>query len=236
MTRLVQFLQLFYYLNKLSKNPEDTAAALKISSLLSLLGLVDIALKTIQPYEAQLNSSNYFLKPIDLNYLKNLPPGTLGAVYAQHMLSNNLDPNFYGPMESLGAGTKFLSRIRQTHDLWHVLSGFSTSVQDELGLQAFIHSQVRSPLPLVLIGAAFLKAGLTKNPFTHVVFDRIVLGWKTGWEAKNIYALDWDANWTTPIDELRARYDLKAVTPSLTNYRAVSETASSSTMNSHTFQ
>ena len=198
---------------------------MKISSSLSRLGLVERALKTIQPYESELNSNNYFLKPIDLDYLKTFPAGSLGAVYAAHMISNNLDPKFYGEMEALGNGTKFLTRLRQTHDLWHVISGFSTSVQDELGLQAFMHSQVRSPFSLVIIGAAFIKAGLNNNPFTHILFERVVLGWKTGLEAKNIYALDWDANWSTPIDELRKRYDLKAVTPSLHNYKTSDETA-----------
>jgi ubiquinone biosynthesis protein Coq4 len=34
-----------------------------------------------------------------------------------------------------------LLRLRQTHDLWHVVTGFSTNVPGELGLKAFVYQK-----------------------------------------------------------------------------------------------
>lgn len=229
MKKMGLYFKLLYYLYRLSKNPENTPMVLKISPILVKLGFVNGALKAIAPYESTLNESNYFLKPIDLNKLKDMPKGTLGFTYAQHVLTNNLDPDFYGGMVDVGQASRYLFRIRQTHDLWHVLSGFSTSIEDELGLQAFIYAQVRSPLAPILIGAAFLKAGLNNNPNISILFNRILDGWKSGQDARGIYGLDWDANWLTPIEDLRRQHNVSAVIPSFLYYQKLkADTASPS--------
>lgn len=127
------------------------------------------------------------------------------------MLSNNLDPEFYGKFEVTNDETYVMMRLRQTHDLWHVLTGFSTEVQDELGLQAFMFAQTRAPLASILIGAAIFRAGITNHPLTATVFERVAYGWRLGSEAKSIFALDWEAHWQTPLETLRQMYDLKVM-------------------------
>ena len=41
-------------------------------------------------------------------------------------------------------------RLSQTHDLWHVITGFDTMVAGEIGLQAFHLTQFPHPLGAVL--------------------------------------------------------------------------------------
>ena len=56
-----------------------------------------------------------------------------------------------------------LLRLRQTHDIWHLITGFGTDVAGELGLKAFELAQTRRPMALVLLTFGLLKA-LIKTP------------------------------------------------------------------------
>jgi ubiquinone biosynthesis protein Coq4 len=208
MKRALLYLQLFYYLIRLVRSPEDTPAVLKVPPILIRLGFTNGPLKAIAPHEKELDASNYYLKPFDLEKLKLLPEDTLGHAYATHMISNKLDPHFFGRKVDVGDASRYLFRVRQTHDLWHVVTGFSTKVEDDLGLQAFLYAQVRSPLAPVLIGAAILRAGLRNYPNTFQIIDRIFQGWEMGKAAKNLYPIKWDDEWATPLAELRSKYNI----------------------------
>tara|TARA_B110001454_G_scaffold219099_1_gene249914 strand:- start:18279 stop:18971 length:693 start_codon:yes stop_codon:yes gene_type:complete len=202
--------KLLYYVFRISRNPEDTAAALGIGPCLFRLGYVEQARKKLNenPADLELIRQRKLLNKIDLHELKKNPEGSLGYAFAHHMLRNKLDPEFYGKLNVSNDETYVMMRLRQTHDLWHVLAGFTTEVQDELGLQAFMFAQTRAPLASILIGGAFLKAGLTNHPLTALVYERVSYGWKLGNDAQSIFALDWEANWATPLTTLRAQYGL----------------------------
>ncbi|MEG3440095.1 Coq4 family protein [Pannus brasiliensis CCIBt3594] len=57
----------------------------------------------------------FSLSGIDLEQLRQLPPGTLGRVYAEHMIRNQLQPLQAPPAEN---PYQFLANhIRETHDI-----------------------------------------------------------------------------------------------------------------------
>ena len=48
-----------------------------------------------------------------------------------------------------------IQRLRQTHDLWHVVTGYDTDPASEVALQAFTYAQLRAPGSLVLAALGF---------------------------------------------------------------------------------
>jgi ubiquinone biosynthesis protein COQ4 len=205
--------RLFWSIYLVAKDPNNTKAALAIGEALYHTGSLKGAHQKIssQSDSTDVIKRRQLLAPLNIQNLQNLPQGTLGRVYAEHMVLNNLNPDFYKKFEITNDSLFVMMRLRQTHDLWHALTGFTTSVPDELGLQAFLYAQTHAPLPPLLIAAALLKSAFKKPWQVGPILDRISIGWKMGIEAKPIFALDWEAHWTTPIEDVRNLYGVKAL-------------------------
>src|SRR5689334_8061536 len=79
-------------------------------------------------------------RTIDLDQLAALPAGTLGHAYATFLRSHGLTPDVF---DEAPAGVRdpkmayMIQRARQTHDLWHVVTGCETDPAGEVALQAF---------------------------------------------------------------------------------------------------
>ena len=86
-------------------------------------------------------------RSIDLDALAALPDGTLGHTYATFLRSHGLTPEvFDGPPEGIADPRRsyVVQRLRQTHDLWHVVTGCETDPAGEVALQAFTYAQLRA--------------------------------------------------------------------------------------------
>ena len=72
---------------------------------------------------------------VDLDALAALPAGTLGHAYATFMTSHGLTPNvFDGTPEEFAdpQAAYVVQRMRQTHDLWHVVTNAETDPAGEV--------------------------------------------------------------------------------------------------------
>ena len=65
------------------------------------------------------------------------------------MKQRGLTPDIFAAKGELSRETYVIKRLRQTHDLWHVLTGIDLDVPGELELQAFTLLQMRVPSTLV---------------------------------------------------------------------------------------
>jgi hypothetical protein len=84
-------------------------------------------------------------RTVDLDALAALPEGTLGHAYAKFLRSRGLTPEvFDGPPEGIADPRRsyVVQRLRQTHDLWHVVTGCETDPAGEVALQAFTYAQL----------------------------------------------------------------------------------------------
>src|ERR1700687_5442400 len=88
---------------------------------------------------------------IDLAALRELPAGTLGRVFADHMIDNGLDPSALPSRDAKDPGTYLIAHLFETHDVWHAVTGFGTDVAGELGLQAFYFAQFPARLSTALV-------------------------------------------------------------------------------------
>lgn len=79
---------------------------------------------------------------LDLDVLEAAPPGSVSRVAARFFRKHGLDPAAL-PRRPADTDIDWLSaHLYETHDLWHVVTGFGPDVAGELGLQAFYAAQV----------------------------------------------------------------------------------------------
>ncbi|NJN23330.1 MAG: hypothetical protein HC810_01565 [Acaryochloridaceae cyanobacterium RL_2_7] len=83
-----------------------------------------------------------YFPAVDLEALRQLPEGTLGHAYAQHMQENGIYPLVISPdLQAEAHQDPFALRYTATHDIFHVLLGFDTSYAGEMGVFAFTVAQ-----------------------------------------------------------------------------------------------
>lgn len=76
---------------------------------------------------AALIQARYIPPTHDLEQLLTLPADTLGYHYASAMKKTGFDPNLHAGMKAETDGQYVELRLSQTHDIWHVITGFDVS-------------------------------------------------------------------------------------------------------------
>ncbi len=148
---------------------------------------------------------------IDMQALLALPEGTLGRAYAEHMTALGLDPNFFPQHEVVDDLTYVKMHLYETHDIWHVVTGFKTDVPGELGLQAFYAAQFpQGPLPPILIAAGMLNTVFKNAEENENRLDAIARGWFLGKQSKQLFGVRWGEMWGRQVAAVRAELGLAA--------------------------
>ena len=148
-----------------------------------------IVLKIAQIINPQINLDQEFTITVEeLEELRQLPNGTLGREVAQF-----LDSNGFGPLNSG-------DWIQRTHDVWHVLTGFSSSPRDELLLQIFTRAQVFRPTSAIVVALGLLTGVCNFREVRQVL--------KMGKQAKSLIGWDIKTDWKTPLVEVRDKFNI----------------------------
>ncbi len=137
--------------------------------------------------------------------LESLPEGTLGRTYADFTRREQITADGlveasraerempdYGPERRL-----FGERLRDMHDLWHIVTGYGRDLVGEASLLAFSFAQTRNPGVGFIVAVGWLKAGPTEAR------QRIVEGYQRGRSAAWLPAQDWEALLARPLEEVR---------------------------------
>lgn len=149
------------------------------------------------------------LPKLDLDeLLHTCAPGSLGHVLATHMLEADLNPNIFRPAGVASAEDYVIAHITETHDVWHVVTGFGNDEPGEIGLAAFYCANTRAPIFILLLAIALLNTALYNHDLTHERFDALVEGWQAGKRARRLFGIDWTQQWHRPIEEIRRDLNL----------------------------
>ena len=146
----------------------------------------------------------------DIDALAQLPCDTLGGVYARHMKANGLRPDYYKEVTPRHRMQYLRERIHQTHDVWHVLTGFGTDEFGEVGLQGFYFAQFTNGQAAIIGAAAILKSvlrGRFNDLEKHV--DAFCQGYCAGRRAESLLAVKWEEIWGERLDDVRKRYRIE---------------------------
>jgi len=146
--------------------------------------------------------------------LKDLPRGTLGREYLEHCEANQLDPMFLS-VESARVADEYpatdehrfvYNRYRDSHDLWHVLTGYGTDMAGEAGIVGWTYAQLRNRGFLLIV---LLNAVMCTMRGRPDVFATTWRGVRHGKRSPLLLAIDWSRYLDRPIDEVRREIGLE---------------------------
>lgn len=195
----------------LIRDPEKTDSVYDIEDGLQNIEATRLAVEFAKskPGVAPLFAERYLAPPPDIAALLQLPPESLGYAYASYITNAGFDPDFYRKGEVTDDITYFFMRMRQTHDIWHIVTNFGVDVAGELGLKAFELAQVRRPLAAMLVAGSVIET-MIKNPAAmDMLLDIIPIGYRMGNQAQPLLAQKWEEDWEKPLTDWRSQLGIK---------------------------
>ena len=145
---------------------------------------------------------------IDLDALEQLPAGSLGQCYSSQLKAQGITPEtLIDPAPITNDQDFIVHRLKETHDIVHVLTGFGVDGVGEIGLQAFNLAQNRSPLAVLLIFGGMLKTLQDDQPL-EALLHAISRGFEMGLKAGCVVGYKLEDGWQRPLSEWRAELKL----------------------------
>lgn len=199
-----------------------TRMTFEVGSLERVLEINDALIKLRGPDDARALVENFREAPwgasalrerprlgrLDPSALAALPGGTLGASYGRFMLARGLDPGSLPTLPADSEDEYVIAHMLETHDLWHVVTGFDTDLFGEIALQAFYLAQHRAYLPFFSLSAVLLNTALVNYPEKAQRLDAMSEGWQMGKRAERLVGMDWRAQFERPLHEVRKDLNL----------------------------
>lgn len=155
--------------------------------------------------EAQLAPVRGWFPAIDLDALRRLPPGSFGRTYADFLDERRLTPLIISP--ELGAEVArnpFAVRYAATHDMFHTVLGFDTSLAGEAGVYAFAAAQKYLRRGDWLVAFARVVYTLRRPWQWRQIRAAVERGRALGLRARMLLAFRFEEHWERPLAELRA--------------------------------
>ncbi|PSB13182.1 hypothetical protein C7B61_02555 [filamentous cyanobacterium CCP1] len=195
----------------LMRDPEQTNSVFDVEDGLRHTKAAEAAVEFAKskPGVSELFEERYLPEPPDMEALHQLPPDSLGHIYATYIKEHGFDPNFYRVGKVEDDVTYMFMRMRQTHDIWHVVGGFEADVNAELGLKAFEIAQVHRPLAAILVAGGLLRTLFKTPDQLDGLLDQIAIGYRTGAKAKPFLAQKWEDHWEKPLAEWRSELNVE---------------------------
>ncbi|NBO29726.1 MAG: pyrroloquinoline quinone biosynthesis protein [Synechococcaceae bacterium WBA_2_066] len=180
------------------------------------------------PDAAALIQSRQLCAPYDVAAMKQLPKGSLGHTYATVMeaLGYDIDffpdPAFYNNLKTDGDYVNY--RVYATHDLHHILSGYSLDNFGELGVISISVGQFSFPgfsfLNLVGLMLSFFDTDKADEDYVSIEeyansigyhYDLMTQGMAMGIRAKPLFPMIWEERMAQNLEELRAELGIEPV-------------------------
>jgi ubiquinone biosynthesis protein COQ4 len=196
-------------LHRLRKNPNDTRQVFVLSLAVSgshLPVLLTKFLSSQSGVELLSRRAAIDSTSVDYDMLRALPADTLGGAYVRFLDDNGLDPDLFQAPPGLPPGVAYIvQRMRQTHDLWHVITGHDSDIPGELSVLAFTWGQTGSPSMRLLATAGAIRYSLTFRGIIGRVFRNYLRGKHTPFLGN----VAWETMWHLPVAEVRARLQVR---------------------------
>ncbi len=149
----------------------------------------------------------------DRRALAALPAGSLGRAYLTFVEAEGITAE--GLIAASEAGQLAVvndapdlawqkQRMRDTHDLWHALTGYHGDVLGEAALLAFLYAQTEATAIGLIVAAGVFK--LRTAEARRLIFD----GYRRGKRAAWLPEVEWETLLARPLDEVRTLLHIDA--------------------------
>ncbi len=142
-------------------------------------------------------------------YLSKLPLGTLGRTYYEFCKREGISPEGlidasereYEPFKDKGL-EHYAHRTRDSHDLWHVLTGYGRDGLGEVCVVAFSYAQTKSLgfAAIAVMGAHKFKQDFPNRNIWSAMWQAYMLGRKCSW----LPGVEWETLMNKPLEEVRS--------------------------------
>ncbi len=215
----LQIRQALTALGRLKDNKEDTGQVFEIIRALSgrtasrgyhrMLSLPEGARQAYLGDELSANLT-------DPTQLAGFALGTVGARYREFVGLRDLSADGLAD-ESRKIGDPdvdaahpvawYTRRLRDIHDIWHVLTGYGTDRLGELCILSLTHAQTKAPgvLTVAIAGGLDMVRINPKQPYAKAIYE----AWRIGRGADWLPAVDYGALLLEPLDVAREKLRLQ---------------------------
>ncbi len=201
--------------HKLLQNPDETEQVFVVIRSLSGRSFNRLLRRVRQdPTGARIMKERRNLIPLlsDRDYLMGLPADTLGHHYGRFMEAEQISAEGLAaaslvtreggatPLANEGLEAEaFGARLRDMHDLWHVVTGYHRDILGELALLAFTYEQTRNPG----IGYIVRKVEKRMRSGNRQVSSFLKDASARGKAAAFLPTADWEALLERPLEDVR---------------------------------
>ena len=218
-TNRIQPLLALAAFRRLIKNPEDTHQVFMIGEALrgNSLTRATERFRGTELGRAVL-AGHHVLLPIlaERTALAALPAGSLGRAYLDFVVSESLSAQGLAEAakkrDEMSQATpdeqSFRRQMRDSHDLWHVLTGYGRDPLGEVSLLAFTFAQTRLTGlgAIALLGTFRIGRVLRGQPVRAAVLD----AYRTGRDAHWLPGVDWTTMLGEDLERVRVKLGLAA--------------------------
>lgn len=215
----IRWRQLFEGTRALQRDNDDTTQVFKIIDALSGNFLKrNVTRMQADPVGRRILDEKFDLLEIlsDRDSLRALPEGSLGREYLAFMEREGLSAEGLAGASESGREREgaddvdqqvFGALARDSHDLWHVLTGYGRDPLGELCLLGVLTSQIhnRGTGFIAIVGIPGVFREYPGAPVVRAVLEGFRIGRKAEW----MIAQDWVALLALPLDEVRRRLRLE---------------------------
>lgn len=206
---------------RLVRNKEDTAQVFEIMRALSGRSVArgyNRMLRTVEGGRQAFLRDELADKLDDPVWLARFRPGTVGATYRAFREARGFTADGLAEVErevvpfvdAPHPVVWYSRRLRDVHDIWHVLTGYGTDALGEACVVSFSYGQTRN------LGFAFIGWGAAREiqrenrsvPAHRAAFQ----AWRNGRAARWLPGLDYEALFAEPLEAARTRLGIRPAT------------------------
>lgn len=204
-------------LRVLLANPDDTAQVFTIIEALSGRA----PLRMLERFRATKTGADLLARRPDIlpvlrdrAYLESLPVGSLGRAYLAFLDREGISADGLVEASVVGESGSFgitgdiayiRDRMRDTHDLWHTVTGYQGDVFGEASLLAFSVAQTKNP------GVALMVFGALARSRSGDLVQMVTRGFRDGLRAEFLPPVIWEELLPLPLDDVRRRLSIEPV-------------------------
>jgi ubiquinone biosynthesis protein Coq4 len=178
------------------------------------------------PASAAMLKEKYVGEPYNLEAMLKMPKYSLGWTYARILQTLDLDANFYRTPKTFNSEAEYITyRVFRTHDIHHILTGFSLDVFGESGVislsvaqfhyPGFLFIDLTSLLMRFIASPSLYSESLEKTEQVKTLgygFKVIQMGIEMGESAKKLFPIKFEEHLERPLDDIRQELNIIPVT------------------------